>query len=146
MGDYILMKKLFILPLVPLWLLGAVNEDLAWVDKQVEAIKPPRSGVSARTVNKTRSPFFKVSEKQTVVKNDGTTVKTEKKPVWEPLKLEALLNRSALITGNWYKEGERVRQYKVAKISHDSVLLKSRHKQLKLSIKAANPKIKLQTK
>jgi hypothetical protein len=138
------MKKLLILPIIPMILLGSNNKDLEWVDKQIEAIKPPRTGVVFATVNRTKSPFYFPSDY--VVTEKGKKVKRRARTTWRPLKLNMVLNKSAMIGGKWYKEGDRFRQYKVEKISTDSVLLTSGTKQLKLQIKRENPKIKLQTK
>jgi hypothetical protein len=136
------MKKLLILPIIPIVLLGSANEGLEWVDKQIEAIKPPRSGVNMGSLNRTKSPFYLPSPEYVPTKKGKKVTKAK----WRPLKLEMVLNKSAKIAGKWYKEGDRYRQYKVTKISPDSVLLTSKSKQLKLQLKTENPKIKLQTK
>lgn len=136
------MKKLLILPIIPLVLMGSPNEGLEWVDKQIASIKPARTGVNMGTVNRTKSPFYLPSPGYIVTKKGKRIAKGK----WRPLKLQVVLNKSAQINGRWYKEGERVRQYKIAGITTDSVLLQSKQKQLKLHIKAENPKIKLKTK
>jgi hypothetical protein len=138
------MKKLLILPIIPIVLLGASAEELEWVDKRIEAIKPPRTGVNMGTVNRTKSPFDILSPEYVVTKKGKKIARP--RPKWRPLKLNMVLNNSAMIAGKWYKEGDRYRQYKVAKISADSVILTSGGKQLKLKLKSENPKIKLQTK
>jgi hypothetical protein len=136
------MKKLLILPIIPMALMASPNGALEWVDKQIEAIKPPRSGVSMATLSRTKSPFYVPSPVQAVSKKGRRAGKAK----WRPLKLEMVLNKSAMISGKWYREGDRYQQYKVTEISPDSVLLTSKSKQLKLQLKTENPKIQLKTK
>ncbi len=127
------------------------NANTDWVDAQIQAIKPPRSGVSHRAINSVKNPFIYVYKK---TENDGAAGKkgsttTDKKtvsPSKVPLKLSAVMNNSALINGTWYQVKDKVRGYSLEKIEQDSVLLQSGKAKKVLFITDANPNIKIQIK
>ena len=76
-------------------------------------------------------------------KKGKRVVYTAKKRVkLAPLKLESVINKNIKINGKWYKEGDRVRQYVILKVSSDYILLKSKKKQLKLFQNSKNDKIR----
>ncbi len=126
---------------------STAEDSLAWVDQQIAAIKPKRSGISDAKISEISSPILykKVEE---IEKADGTkpaTVTQIKLPEpVKPLKVSAIFNKSALIDGQWLKVNSSVRGYKVRQINSDSVLLQSSHKKLKLFIKEKNDNIKIQ--
>jgi hypothetical protein len=156
MGDYILMKKLLILSivsLVPLAVMAsteapnpaqvqkvkpAETPDHAMINKQIQEIKPPRTGVKAADVLKTKSPFILLKTDK-----DGkkTTYAVKKRVKLPPLRMESAINKNVKISGKWYKEGDRVRQYTILKVSSGEVLLKSKKKELKLFQNQKNEKI-----
>ncbi len=108
------------------------------INKQIEEIKPPRTGVKAADVLKTESPFILV---KTGKDGKKITYAVKKKVKLPPLKLESAINKSVKINGKWYKEGDRIRQYTITKVSTDEVLLTSKSKELKLFQNHANDKI-----
>ena len=116
----------------------AVTPNHAVIDNQILEIKPPRTGVKASDVLKTKSPFimFKTGK-------DGkkTTYAVKKKVKLPPLKMESSINKSVKINGKWYKEGDRVRQYTIIKVSSGEAVLKSKKKELKLFQNQKNDKI-----
>ena len=127
------------------------NANTDWVDAQIQAIKPPRSGVSHRAINSVKNPFIYVYKKK---ETDGTKTAKSASPADKqkaaaakaPLKLVAVMNNSALINGTWYQLKGKVRGYTLEKIESDSVLLQSGKTKKVLFITEANPNIKIQIK
>ncbi len=111
----------------------------AEINKQIQEIKPPRTGVNANNVLTTNSPFILFKKK-----SDGkkTTYAVKKSVKLKPLKLESAINKNVKINGKWYKEGDRVRQYTIVNVTPGAVTLKSRTKELKLFQNQKNDKIK----
>lgn len=142
------MKTLLLLIFISGSLLADANTD--WVDGQVAAIKPPRSGISSSAVNRVKSPFIitytatKPGKKSSTPGRAGS--KPAARPAIKPMKVHAIMNDSALINGKWYKPDEKVRGYRVAKIDRESVLLTRGKKEKKLFLSSANSKIKIKIK
>ena len=142
------MKTLFFTLIMLTTCLFADSANTEWVDKQVQAIKPPRSGVSHTAINRIKSPFLYVYKKSTsagTVSKDGTTPQSASSQA-KPLQLAAVMNNSALINGTWYQISDKVRGYSIEKIETDSVLLMSGKTKKMLFITQDNPKIKIQIK
>lgn len=129
------MKKLTLFLMLLTSLL--VANDLSWVDKQVDAIKPPRSGERNSNINRISDPFIflkkngydaKKNTKQStkVSKTRSSTGNSAIKPVFSNsmFRLAMIINNSALINSKWYKVGDWVNKYKIIKISKSSVTLK----------------------
>lgn len=160
MGDHLLMKNIFTPLLIISTMLYANNDDLSWVDKQVNAIKPPRDGESISNISKIRNPFIFLKKNlikkdnknvpKTKVVNANTDKKSisntaEKKPVVftkNSFVLSAIINNTALINGKWHKLGELVNGYKITQINKKTVSLKSGSKTKVLSTATENPKLK----
>ena len=69
------------------------------------------------------------------------------KVIEEPLRLQGLMNKSALINGKWYHINDAVRSYKLAEIKPSSILLAgAKGQQLILFISKQNTNIKINTK
>ena len=149
------MKKLF---LTSTLLLTSVlfSNELAWVDEQIEAIKPPRSGMSTRALNSLKNPFIhlkkeedkknptsysiaKTNAKSTIAKNE----KIKKKSV---LTLSLIMNNSAMINDLWYKKGDKINGYTLTELTPKSVLLVKNKKKLLLSTKSSSKNLKFNTK
>jgi len=150
MGDYVLMKTLL---LTLIFVTGSLFADTntEWVDKQIAAIKPPRSGVAHASINGIKNPFIYVYKKSGKTGDGKKAAKagTEaaKKVVKTPLlKLYAIMNNSALISGTWYQANDKVQGYTLAKIEEDSVLLTTSRTKKMLFITEDNPNIKIQIK
>jgi len=129
----------------------AANE-LAWVDEQIEAIKPPRIGLSSDEIVKLKNPFIFLrtqEKKEKVSKNTKTTPVKSYKKRWRSTKrykgltLEAVLNKSVLINGKWYKLGEKVYGYTITKINAKTVELRKYKRTKILSTKSKKSNIKL---
>ena len=132
------------------------DKELAWVDEQIKAILPSRVGISDGAINALRDPM-KLTKPAPKTGPGGTLLAPPKlgttllppKPVVveEPLRLKAMMNKSVLISGKWYKVGDTVRSYSLAEIKPNSVLLvdKKGHK-LILFLTKPNNKIQITTK
>ncbi len=135
---------------VPKVAASASNTTTDWVDAQIEAIKPPRKGISAKRVHSVKNPFIITYAKQAGTAKSSTTAKstskTVAKKVVKPLRVTAIMNDSALIAGKWCKADDKVKGYNVAKIEKDSVVLKRGKTKKILFLTSANPKIKIQIK
>ena len=146
-----------------LFTINLVANELSWVDEQVEAIKPPRTGMKNRELSIIKDPFIFLSKNRIdQTKNkDGTkrhqmvstsskvaTVSVLKKPKKKqgPLSLTMLINSSAMINGIWYKVGDKVKGYKVNKIDSTSVLLTKNNKKLLLSTKSKSKNLNFTNK
>lgn len=151
------MKTFFIVIAVLLTASANANE-LAWVDEQVEAIKPPRTGMKSRELSILKDPFIflkknrigesknaKRSSTPRVVRNatpDAKKIVKKRKA----LTLTTVINTSAMINGKWYKAGDKVSGYKVSKIDSTSVLLTKKSKKLLLSTNSKNKNLNFNNK
>jgi len=144
------MKTLFIIALLFVTSTLLANE-LSWVDEQIEAIKPSRKGLKKEKVALLKDPFIFLHKKEEKKKEKVSSKKTSKqvyryKKVYKKyrsLQLEATMNHSALISGKWYKLGDKVRGYTLHHISEKEVILKKHHKKITLSIKSKHKNLKL---
>ncbi len=126
-----------------------LQKELQWVDKQIEAIKPPRKGVAYRAISYLKDPFVFLEKNKTKKEKKTQTFKTapsvvptsitnsvgkqkvvSKKKI---LKLKAIMNNSALINDKWYKVGEVVNGYTITKVTLTEVLLKKGSKSITLT-------------
>lgn len=160
MGDYILMKSLLFIPLILTAALSANNDDLSWVDTQVDAIKPPRDGESTSNISRIKDPFIFLKKNSTqkeskskkspkaMIANKTKNTKsnsTSEKPVVfskHSLSLGAIINSTAFINGKWFKLGESVNGYKITKIDKKTVTLVDGSKTKVLSTATENTKLK----
>jgi len=136
------MKKLLLIAIVSTATVLASNnvtsDSHAQINKQIQEIKPPRVGVKASDVIHTKSPFLLY---KTGKDGKRKTYVAKKKVKLPPLKMESSINNSVKINGKWYKEGDRVRQYTIVKVSSGEVMLKSKKKEIKLFQDQKNDKI-----
>jgi len=143
------MKKLTVLLLILLSTTLFANE-LSWVDKQVEAIKPPRHGLVEKNISSLKDPFIFFSAKKATKKKSSHKryKRISKKVSHHPstLKLGAIMNNSAFISGKWYKEGEKISGYTLEKVGPKSVLLTKGKKQILLSTLSKSKNLKFNNK
>ncbi len=110
--------------------------ELAWVDTQVEAIKPPRKGMSSANIASIKNPFIFLDKNKNKTKEkakpDTPSLDSSKKTVdsvekvvkvSDKLILSAIINSSALINGKWYKLNDKVYTYKLSSVDRTSVVL-----------------------
>jgi len=135
----VLITLLFLLSLV-------YSNEMAWVDQQIEAIKPLRKGLQPQQVNKLKDPFIYLS---TTTKQPNSVIQKALKPKvstsvkstlnYQSFHLQAIMNRAALIDGKWYKNGSYVYGYKLLIQNRTQVILKNKTQRVVLS---TNKKIK----
>jgi hypothetical protein len=132
------------------------DKELAWVDEQIQAILPARVGVADGLINSLIDPM-KMAKRAPAATNGmkllapptlgKTGILLPPKPVEEPLRLQAMVNKSVLISGKWYKVGDMVRNYTLAEIKPNSVLLTGKKRQkLILFLTKPNSNIQITTK
>lgn len=137
--------------------------ELQWVDEQIEAIKPPRKGIN---IFKVDSPFVFLEKNRLETKKETkaqqTNIETSQlKPSTiieqniksdnddiqeENFNLDAIINLSAMINGNWYKKNDIIDGYVVFNIDKTSVTLKKDTKELVLSTYIKNSSLKFKSK
>jgi len=149
------MKK-FTVTLLLLLSTHLIANELSWVDEQIAAIKPPREGISNQEIEKVKDPFIfflkkkDKKKKEVIVKAKAPYKKhyrrSRKTTTSHRLKLEAILNKSALINGKWYKEGAKVYSYRLSKVKLKSVLLTKNKKTIILSTVSKNKNLKINNK
>jgi len=132
-------------------------DELSWVDEQVQAIKPPRTGMKSSDLSKLKDPFIflrknrgEENEKTAAIKTSKSEKKLAKATVVQPkksntvnkiLSLSVIMNNSAMISGDWYKIGDLVNGYKVSEVTNNSVLLRKNKKELLLSTKSISKQL-----
>jgi len=152
--------------LIFLTLLAYANaNELAWVDEQIEAIKPPRVGIDNKQFSFLKDPFIFLKKNQTPKeeKKVATRATSSSIPVgiltnklpsktkehtisYKNLNLIAVINNKALINGQWYTEGEVIRKYRLTQVNSTSVLLTKGKKTLMLSTRTQNSNLKFKEK
>lgn len=146
------MKKLFLLLLV-LFTTKIFANELSWVDEQIEAIKPPREGIENKEILKLKDPFVYLHPKKvkkvqptTVSKKHTRRVTRKIRTYSRKFKLEAILNKSALINGKWYKEGSKVHEYTLQKVNRNSIILTRGKHLLRLTTRSRDKALKINNK
>ncbi len=133
------MKNLFLT--LFLLSLNLLANELQWVDEQIEAIQPPRVGISESEIALLKDPFIflKKSDTNTTVNTTTTTLVTtdiqmKKEPIEKKeLILDAIMNKSALIDGKWYKLNDKIDDLTISDISTTTVTLSKKGKKEILS-------------
>ena len=125
-----------IIKLIFMLSLGLNSATLSHVEikTMVEKIKYQREGIDISVLKDTPNPFAikEVVEEKIVEKKESKVVK---KKVLIVHTLTAILNHAAFIDGKWYKIGDKVGTFTLVSINYDSVDLKSKTEQKKISIK-----------
>lgn len=137
------------------------DKELAWVDEQIQAILPARIGVADGYINSLSDPIKYTSSKPAPSTGGIKLLPPPRlggmpmlpgmpivaKVVEEPLRLQGLMNKSALINGKWYRINDAVRSYTLAEIKPSSILLSgAKGQKLILFISKQNTNIKINTK
>ena len=144
------MKKIFLITLVILVSALSANE-LAWVDKQIESIKPPREGLNSSVIASLSDPFIFLQKKvlsdtKGAILPDSPFVLTSEVKTAPSFRLTAIMNNSALINGKWYKLGDTIEGYKLLAINSKSVNLASKKTKLTLSTQSSSTNLKFKNK
>jgi len=130
------------------------DTSTSWIDQKVEEIKPQRQGLNTSTINALKSPFIVIRAEQGPVSTGTKTASTEatkeaepeRDMSKEPLTLQAILNTSALINGEWHKESAVIRGYTLVEVRNDYVTLERKNKKLKLFIAQKSKNLNISTK
>jgi len=151
------MKKYSSIILILLTTVTLCSDELTWVDEQIEAIKPPRVGVTSNNIAKIKPPFVFLYNKKIKTKSFKKRTKTRystKKATKKSSKtmlsnsssvklhLSAIINGSALINGRWYKPNDKIYNYKISNIKLTTVLLTNGNKKLVLSTSDSKQNLK----
>ena len=138
--------KTFFMPILLLLTLNISANELKWVDEQIQAIKPPRSGVKAQEISKIKDPFILLSKKtggkmknaSAKRKPSKQTAKSEEAAINSKFDLSITMNKSAMINEKWYKQGDTISGYKIEDVASSSVLLTQNGKKFLLSTHSKN--------
>ncbi len=106
------------------------------ITHMVSKIKEERVGISLIKLNDTANPFILYVLPKKEVKTEVAKMKLAKKEIVYGLK--AIMNNRVFINGEWYKEGDRLGDYKIGNITTSSVLLKGSKGNKTLSLKKKN--------
>ncbi len=136
------MKTIFI-SLLLLLVVNLSADELKWVDEQIEAIKPPRSGMKVKELSKIKDPFIylskgKVKKKYRRTKYKKSSKKRKQAVLNKKFRLSMTMNRMARINNKWYKLGDNIAGYKIAKIDASFVMLTKDKKNFLLSTHSKN--------
>ncbi|MDD5160350.1 MAG: hypothetical protein PHI47_09885 [Sulfuricurvum sp.] len=147
-------------PVIPVGTVSIVqpqgDKELTWVDEQIQAILPARVGIPEGFINSLRDPM-KMKKPVPVATIGSKLLAPPKlgslgiiappKIVEEPLRLLAIINKSVLISGKWYKVGDSVRNFSLLEVKPNSVVLADKKDQkLILFLTKQNSNIKIITK
>jgi hypothetical protein len=133
------------------------DKELIWVNEQIQAILPSRVGVTDGSITSLLDPI-KYAAPILLPSSAGSKLLAPPKlgsmtlipvipKVEEPLRLQALMNKSALINGKWYKVNDAVRSYNLSEVKQSSVLLSGNKGQpLILFLSKSNNNITINTK
>lgn len=139
-------------------------DELAWVDEQIEAIKPPRTGLSHKSLSLIKDPFIflkknrgkeeeKVALKAQRSSRPPTSTLSKSKKIAKKVKvnnevlhLSLIVNKKAMINEHWYSRGEKVNGYTLEEVHPTTVLLAKGKKRLLLSTRVINKNIKFNNK
>ena len=140
MGDEVSMRKYLILAIGTTTLLAnSHHEDLvAQYKTMFEKIGEKRLGVEESNIDALRAPFVTVEKKKKVA-SEGPKAK----PINQGFVLQAILNKSAKISGKWYRLHGEVKGMKIISVRDNYVWLKNDEFRKKLILGSKNEKISI---
>ncbi len=132
-------------------IMSASDSHLVWVDEQINAIKPQRSGISNDYINLLKDPVKLEAPKSDPSQPEKATAfaaseKSDRKLNLKPLTLEAIINQSAYINGNWYQLHDKVRDSQLVAIDDNFIVLTNKKQKTRLFVNPKNDKIKITTR
>jgi len=117
-------------------------DDKAYLIKEYKEmfkkISQKRIGLDESQISQVSPPFVmivKKSKESAKAKNKGNTPKAV------ALHLEAILGKSVMINGKWYKLYQNIGNFKIISVTADSVYLKGEGVKQKLTIRKKNANI-----
>ncbi len=136
------MKKLVLLPVMAgtLFASNASHREalVSEFKNMFERIGEKRIGVDEEKINSLHAPFVTVAKKSNPKPTQGTTKKSEPSFV-----LQAILDKSAKISGKWYQLHGKVNGMKIISIRDNYVWLKNDEFRKKLTLGSKNEKISI---
>jgi hypothetical protein len=140
--------------------------EVSWVDEQVDAIKPPRVGLKTTTASLVKDPFIFLNKSQKTtassksastptmadsiiplgIVNSQTDTSLTQQETYKKLSVDAILNKSALIQGQWYKQDDTVQGYTIKSVHKTTIVLSKNNKDLILSTNSKNLNLKFKEK
>ncbi|AHJ12753.1 hypothetical protein [Sulfurospirillum multivorans] len=106
----------------------SLGSEVKEYDKIFERIAERRVGADVMMIDKLENPFISITADQQ--NSDGN--ETAQPIVYT---LEATFDQKAKISGTWYKRNETIGSYKLAKITHNSVILQNEIEKKELVIR-----------
>ena len=148
MGDKLLKKVLLICLFIISSLFAIPTKER--INTLVEQIKPPRTGLSHKTLSVIKNPFI-------IIKTSTKGLKKGRKKVYSRsynyskrrihFKLYATLNKSAKINNRWIALNSKLSNYTLRKITKEYVVMqKGNSKPIMVYLNSKNKKIHLMTK
>ena len=137
--------------------LSLFANELQWVDEQIEAIKPSRSGIDKKSIEDLQDPFIFLlkTKEEKLNKTASSTSKNNIAPIRSvsstnntitkketSFSLDAIINNSALINGKWYNLNSKVGSYTLTNVDKTSVVLSYKSKELLLTTQSKSKNIK----
>ncbi len=141
MGDEIPMKKYLILSIMTTAVFANAtshHDDLiAEYKNMFKKIGEKRIGVNENNIDALKAPFVTVEKKK--VASEGA----KEKKIDQGFVLQAILNKSAKISGKWYKLHGEVNGMKIISVRDNYVWLKNDEFRKKLILGSKNEKISI---
>jgi len=142
MGDEIPMKKLLILPILTTAVFASVDSHLENIVSEYknmfEKIGEKRIGVDNQKIDSLKAPFAVVKKKEVPAKKGEAVEKID-----QGFELQAILNKSAKISGKWYALHAEVNGMKIIAVRDSYVWLKNDEFRKKLTLGIKNEKISI---
>ena len=142
MGDEIPMKKLLIMPILATAVFASVDSHsenlVAEYKNMFEKIGEKRMGVDERKIDALKTPFALVEKKKAPTKEGEPVEKVD-----EGFDLQAIINKSAKISGKWYQLNAEVHGMKIISVRDSYVWLKNDEFRKKLTLGIKNEKISI---
>jgi len=133
------MKRLIIILFLAIYL-QADDNKLAMVSEYMNMfskIGEKRVGVDPRVIDSVKAPFV-ITENNVTKSVDGKSVVSKPEFV-----LQAIINKRAKISGNWYGLGDEVSTMKIKYIKNGVVWLQNSEYKKRLTIRKENAKISI---
>lgn len=141
MGDEVPMKKIIMIPIMTTALFANGTSHLEGLVQEYknmfQKIGEKRVGVDTRNIDALKAPFATV-EKKKVASEGAKEVKIDQGYI-----LEAIVDKSAKISGKWYKRDDEVHGMKIIAVRDNYVWLKNDEFRKKLTLGIKNEKISI---
>lgn len=147
------MERFFLIFSLLLFTFNLHADELKWVDEQIEAIKPPREGVDDANITALKDPFIFLHKKledssvaSTSLNSNSIQSSGAKQKTYSSFYVTAIMNKSAMINGKWYKIDDKVGSYTMTDVGKTTVTLSKNGKKIVLSTTTKNSNLKFNNK